>query len=298
MANVFLMLMLDNGRASKGTHGKKGSMASEKQRNKANSKQKMSKVNSTWTSTNRCSSKSATKDLNDLNRTTEYQEAELRRKNQADKIEAEQQLKDLDSQNRNVESLRRTEDKHTASIQKDLKLKEKQTQAEQNQINSHSNAMLFNSDCIQETDKTLQQNAEKLEILRKLENTRKDILSSFSLQRVHQTQRTGVYNGNHNEEDFHDIETIHEEGGYGADVLSNECLQLLDDIVSQHSKDMQVSKKLASLTQQMVTIISDSELPTSHIYRLKYFASNKHVHNSSSFNINPRFYCHAFCPKY
>ena len=234
-------------------------MASEKQRNKANSKQKMSKVNSTWTSTNRCSSKSATKDLNDLNRTTENQEAELRRKNQAEKNQAEQQLKDLDSQKRNVESLRRTEDKHTASIQKDLKLKEKQKQAEQNQINSHSNAMLFNSDCIQETDKTLQQNAEKLEILRKLENTRKDIQSSFSLHRIHQTQRTGVYNGNHNEEDFHDIETIHEEGGYGADVLSNECLQLLDDIVSQHSKDMQVSKKLASLTQQMVTIISDSD---------------------------------------
>jgi hypothetical protein len=42
-------------------------------------------------------------------------------------------------------------------------------------------------------------------------------------------------------------------------------------------------------------IISDFELPFSHIYRLNYFSSNEHVENFSSFNKSPRFSCLALC---
>jgi hypothetical protein len=42
-------------------------------------------------------------------------------------------------------------------------------------------------------------------------------------------------------------------------------------------------------------IISDMELPSSHIYRLNYLSSNKYLDNLSSFNKNPHFFCHALC---
>ena len=42
-------------------------------------------------------------------------------------------------------------------------------------------------------------------------------------------------------------------------------------------------------------IISDLELPSSQIYRLNYFSSNKPPQNLASFNKSPRFYCHALC---
>ncbi|CAF1482243.1 unnamed protein product [Adineta steineri] len=42
-------------------------------------------------------------------------------------------------------------------------------------------------------------------------------------------------------------------------------------------------------------LISDTELPTSHIYRLNYFSSNQYPKTISTFNKSPRFYCHALC---
>jgi hypothetical protein len=45
-----------------------------------------------------------------------------------------------------------------------------------------------------------------------------------------------------------------------------------------------------------MSIISDIELPSSHIYRLNYFSStNSTQQNFTSFNKSPRFSCHALC---
>lgn len=41
--------------------------------------------------------------------------------------------------------------------------------------------------------------------------------------------------------------------------------------------------------------ISDMDLPSSFIYRLKFFSSGEHEENVKSFNKSPRFYCHALC---
>jgi hypothetical protein len=44
-----------------------------------------------------------------------------------------------------------------------------------------------------------------------------------------------------------------------------------------------------------MSIISDIELATSHIYRLNYFSSNKSDKNFKIFNKSPEFYCNALC---
>ncbi|CAF3746717.1 unnamed protein product [Rotaria sordida] len=76
-----------------------------------------------------------------------------------------------------------------------------------------------------------------------------------------------------------------------SSTLINSC-----DISIPPSSTPVTQNSTKELSQNdLMPIISDMELPSSYIYRLNYFSSNKYLKNLTSFNKKPRFYCHALC---
>ncbi|CAF3097756.1 unnamed protein product [Rotaria sp. Silwood2] len=68
------------------------------------------------------------------------------------------------------------------------------------------------------------------------------------------------------------------------------------DMPLTSSSNPSTSNSIIELSQNdPMSIISDMELPSSHIYRLNYFSLNKHLKTLTSFNKRPVFYCHALC---
>jgi hypothetical protein len=75
--------------------------------------------------------------------------------------------------------------------------------------------------------------------------------------------------------------------------MSSTLVNATDILIPPHPPPSPSDAEL-SPTEPM-PIISDMELPSSHIYRLNYFSSNEHLSNISSFNKSPRFPCLALC---
>ncbi len=95
---------------------------------------------------------------------------------------------------------------------------------------------------------------------------------------------------------------LHSDNSYDQQITIPSLVKMSSTLIN--SNDISIPNPVSLSSSHLISkstenepmpIISDIDLPNSHIYRLNYFSSNKSLENFKIFNKSPRFSCLALC---